>query len=577
MAIIDSRSDAKFDALIRTNKDDALISFIMATSKTKDEDDRKLLIANRLKSAYELFRDNTNRNSSGAGSYGDGTRDIAKQFSSHYTMGYEMGIWEDSDLHLNSLADKVSKYELTVSQYIGIVFLNLFSYYKKNGLDTYHHFLYEILKKAESTDGIGMGITKSMILETLPIEKAKEQGNIIFNYLAASDIFNKIDKETICISDEWKSRKSELLSLCNLEYEDLPFDKAVKIFSDKKFYADYVTKCPKKSEVIEVNGTSSVFNLNYDIECNKLPYTIQRIYFGAPGTGKSFAVDNFIRECYPNVKNSENAFIFKTTIYADYSYYNFIGSIMPVSNDGSIKYDFEAGIFTKALATALKYEDKDIFLVVEELSRGNIASIFGDIFLLLDRDENGESEYFINNDLISQYLKKNNIKSWDKIVLPRNFHIIGTVNTSDQNVNVIDTAFKRRFEFIYIDVDAARNQDNELLNTFEFTLDDKTFEWNQLFMALNSLITTKLELSEDKQIGQFFIKFNSNKNENIKFSELQNKLLHYLWEDVQGATFSNERIFKDKYKTFSSLYKDFGEHVNIFSEDFNNIYDKQVL
>lgn len=311
--------------------------------------------------------------------------------------------------------------------------------------------------------------------------------------------------------------------------------------------------------------------------CKQLGYNIQNLYFGAPGTGKSHGVEEIIKNCYPEIDIKDNPFVFKTTIYSDYSYYNFIGNIMPTSKNGKIEYDFKAGFFSQALATAFEYKDKEIFLIVEEMSRGNIASIFGDVFQLLDRDENGNSEYSINNDLISKHLKDKKINIGNKVYLPRNFHIIGTINTSDQNVNVIDTAFKRRFEFIYVDVSPVRNkEDGALKNTYKFELGERTFEWNNLYMALNELITTKMELSEDKQIGQFFIKFNNYQDEQQKFGAIQNKLLHYLWDDVQGASISDEYLIFDKsYKTFSSLYKDFGDKKNVFSEELITLYEKQ--
>lgn len=315
-----------------------------------------------------------------------------------------------------------------------------------------------------------------------------------------------------------------------------------------------------------------------DIECKQIKYNIQSLYFGAPGTGKSYGVNELIKKYYPNIDIKDNPFVFKTTIYSDYSYYNFIGNIMPTSKNGEIGYDFKPGVFTQALARAFAYENKEIFLIVEEMSRGNIASIFGDVFQLLDRDENGISEYSINNDLISKYLDDQEIKIGNKVFLPRNFHIIGTVNTSDQNVNVIDTAFKRRFEFIYVDVAPIRNTDGTLKNTYKIKLGDKEFEWNSLYMALNELITTKMELSEDKQIGQFFIKFNNYKENEKRFKAIQNKLLHYLWDDVQGASISDEySIFDKSYKTFSSLYKDFGDKKNVFSDELIALYDKQSI
>ncbi|HHV3349713.1 TPA: hypothetical protein ACUJL7_001995, partial [Streptococcus agalactiae] len=293
--------------------------------------------------------------------------------------------------------------------------------------------------------------------------------------------------------------KSELLDIIMFD-EFWDFNDQDNISDLKSSYFEY---CDEQISVENIE-----FENYNDIKCNKLNRNIQNIYFGAPGTGKSYGVDKLIRNCYPDIENKDNPFVFKTTVYSDYSYYNFIGNIMPTSKNGEIGYDFKAGIFSQALATAFEYSDKEIFLIVEEMSRGNIASIFGDIFQLLDRDKNGLSEYSVNNDLIIQHFDEKGINIGKKIFLPRNFHIIGTVNTSDQNVNVIDTAFKRRFEFVYVDVSPV-SKDGTIMNEYVFTLANKEFEWNKLYMSLNKLITTKLELSEDKQIGQFFIKFNN--------------------------------------------------------------------
>lgn len=361
--------------------------------------------------------------------------------------------------------------------------------------------------------------------------------------------------------------KSELLDIIMFD-EFWDFNDQDNISDLKSSYFEY---CDEQISVENIE-----FENCNDIQCNKLNRNIQNIYFGAPGTGKSYGVDKLIRNCYPDIENKNNPFVFKITIYSDYSYYNFIGDIMPTSKNGEIGYEFKAGIFSQALASAFEYSDKEIFLIVEEMSRGNIASIFGDIFQLLDRDENGVSEYSINNDLIIQYFDEKGINIGKKIYLPRNFHIIGTVNTSDQNVNVIDTAFKRRFEFLYVDVSPISDENGKFMNGYTFTLTDKEFEWNKLYMSLNELITTKLELSEDKQIGQFFIKFKNYSNEEHKFAAIQNKLLHYLWDDVQGAVISDEyTIFNKEYKTFSSLYKDFGNKVNVFSKELLYLYDKQ--
>lgn len=332
---------------------------------------------------------------------------------------------------------------------------------------------------------------------------------------------------------------------------------------------------PKQNTIIVMDTDT---NDDANTDCIQYEYNIQRIYFGAPGTGKSYGVDRLISKCYPNINIKDNPFVFRTTVYSDYSYYNFIGNIMPTSKDGEIGYEFKAGVFAQALAMAFEHIDKEIFLVIEEMSRGDIASIFGDIFQLLDRDDSGISDYSINNDLVSNYLNEKNIDIGEKIYLPRNLHIIGTVNTSDQNVNVIDTAFKRRFEFVYVDVNPVKDDNDKFLNSFTFKLDDTEFEWNRFYMSLNELITTKLELSEDKQIGQFFIKFNNLVTDEQKLDEIKNKLLHYLWDDVQGAVISDEcSIFKNEYKTFSSLYKAFGNGENVFSSELMTIYTKKSI
>lgn len=334
-----------------------------------------------------------------------------------------------------------------------------------------------------------------------------------------------------------------------------------------------ILKIRKIQENDKRNTNENLVNIN----CNKLESTLQRMYFGAPGTGKSYEVAQVIKKVYPSIDEKDNPFVFKTTVYSDYSYYDFIGNIIPTKKDDSIEYEFQPGIFTQALNMALMYSDKDIFLVVEEMSRGDIASIFGDVFQLLDRDEKGISEYSINNDSISYWLEKNGIEL-KKIYLPANLHILGTVNTSDQNVNVIDTAFKRRFDFIYVSVDPAIEEvSNELLNEFVFELKDGNelvkFEWNKLYMALNKFIVRELDLSEDKQLGQFFIKFGNYKTDDDKFNAIKNKVLHYLWDDVQSASMNDSvSIFVKDITTFSELYKEFSDKKLVFSEEFLKYY-----
>lgn len=244
--------------------------------------------------------------------------------------------------------------------------------------------------------------------------------------------------------------------------------------------------------------------------------TYQKILFGAPGTGKSFQVDQIIKE-----ESILDENLFRTTFHPEYTYSDFIGQLLPTIKENekgetSITYAFNKGVFTKALEKA--YEDTSIrvFLVLEEMSRGDVSAIFGDIFQLLDRIKDGPkkgySRYSINNDVLSKDIV--NIIG-NKILLPPNLFILGTVNTSDQNVFVLDTAFKRRFEWEYISTKPVKDDDGNYINNVSIKIytennDPIKSDWIEFYQSLNKFISSKnyLELGEDKQLGQFFLEFN---------------------------------------------------------------------
>ena len=304
---------------------------------------------------------------------------------------------------------------------------------------------------------------------------------------------------------------------------------------------------------------------------------IQVMYYGAPGTGKSYRISSLIRESYPSFNEyDDNPYVFRTTIYRDYSYFDFVGNIMPVTKDGKISYEFVPGIFTTALFTALRNQDRDIdvYLILEEMSRGDIASIFGDIFQLLDRDDTGKSMYGINNKSIYEYLILNRaLKPGYKIVIPKNLHIIGTVNTSDQNVNVIDTAFKRRFDFTYVGVEPIKSDNNGYVNNFSINFtSDNQYEWVKLYQAINHVIINDLGLAEDKQLGPFFLKDKG--DDDLNREQVANKLLHYLWQDVERVSYTSGSLFADGITSFSQLYYAFKKQENILSKSVIEQYGK---
>lgn len=566
MPIIDSRSDSKFDALIRTNKSDALMSFIMATSTVKEDKNRKELIAKRLKSAYELFRENIRGSDSGAGSYGDGSRDISKQFESHYTMGYEMGIWQDNDFHLNPLASKVAKYELTVSEYIGIVFLNLFSYYKKQGKDTYHHFLLEILKYAQINDNVNAHITKRMIADTLPIDKAVEQANIIFNYLVSSDIFIKIDNETIQLSPKWIKNKTSIFSVCNTEYEDLPLEQVFSLFSNKKFYADYVTKIPEKIGEFDV--------IKDDYTAITPPYSRQLIFSGAPGTGKSYELNKLANEYF---KGDTKTYYKRVTFHPNMNYGQFVGVYKPFPSDNEsapITYKFVPGILLQQLIEAYKNPKHNYLVLIEEINRANTAAVFGDAFQLLDRTK-GESDYPIAiSEDIRTYLEEQNILSEELteidaikvknklenegLYFPKNFYIWASMNEADQGVLPMDTAFKRRWDFEKFDINDLGEEGKEFFSDKVIKTCNGAINWNKLRMAINSKLLD-LSVPEGKLMGPYFISKETLEDEEKIKKAFETKVLMYLFEDAVRTRPTLLFDIENSQKHYGALVDKFNE------------------
>lgn len=297
------------------------------------------------------------------------------------------------------------------------------------------------------------------------------------------------------------------------------------------------------------------------------------IVSGAPGTGKSYSLQEKIN----NVMNEEeqNHLVFRQTLYPDYSYNDFVGQIMPVKYGDDISYDFVPSVFTLALKAAYDSlpQQKPVFLVLEELTRANAAAIFGDLFQLLDRDEDGISEYGINNQFVAQEVYGDATR---KIKLPSNLYIWCTVNSNDQNVFSLDTAFKRRFSWQYVspdDTNGSNNPDIVLPIIVDQEVVVQPVKWYSLYQALNTYITEVLELPEDKQIGAYFIKFPANADAGFVTAQVKNKLLQYLWDDINSASITDGHIFNSRYKGFSKLFNDF-DRTAVFAGEFYNILNQ---
>ncbi len=267
------------------------------------------------------------------------------------------------------------------------------------------------------------------------------------------------------------------------------------------------------------------------------------LYFGAPGTGKSFEIE----------KNTQDETTFRTMFHEEYSYFDFIGQYKPTvsekSSQGSytnakgvnitgkepvILYDYIPGDFIKAYVEAKKNPEKKVYFIIEEINRGNCAAIFGDVFQLLDRDDNNESKYPISTPVeLSDYLNSEHVTDFKSLSLPSNLFLIGTMNTSDQSLYPMDSAFKRRWDMKFV-----------CINYYESKLKSVKIEntdilWLDFLASINDLIGEKLE-SENKMIGQWFIK---PENGIILEDDFKNKVLNYLYYDV----FKHDRkaVFKD--------------------------------
>mgnify|MGYP002801321654 FL=1 len=277
------------------------------------------------------------------------------------------------------------------------------------------------------------------------------------------------------------------------------------------------------------------------------------IFYGVPGCGKSHEIKKIL-------EGVDTKYYKRILFHPEYSYSDFVGQLKPVVKSSHITYDFVPGPFIEILQDAYSDAENNYFLIIEEINRGNAPAIFGDLFQLLDRDDNGESEYSIYNKEIIRYLNK-----WkrpeeyrDNIRIPKNLTIFATMNTCDQNVFTLDTAFKRRWRMSRI------KNDTDLFPEWSIAFDAKMFTWKKFAAAVNDAILNNCNdgtAAEDKQLGAYFVKQNDVQNDVRRFAE---KVLMYLWDDV--TKYDKSQLFDTKnYKTLDMVIDGFVEGENVFS------------
>jgi hypothetical protein len=309
----------------------------------------------------------------------------------------------------------------------------------------------------------------------------------------------------------------------------------------------------------------SMLSGNYDSAIVDSPKNL--IVYGAPGTGKSYYLNNLLKD----------ANTIRTVFHSETQNSDFVGSLKPVTNAiGKVTYEFVAGPFIKAFIAAVKQPSKQIHLIIEEINRANAAAVFGEIFQLLDRDATGRSEYEIQGDeLLSKYLRDNLDPTFNGLIyIPPNLTINATMNSSDQGVFPLDSAFKRRWSFKYMPIDFQDSPKGAV------DLDGRRVTWDVLAKSINEILSTEYaHLEEDRFIGPWFL----NKEEvHSQFSRaIESKLFTYLWNDVLRHQ-QRDKIFNDQnISTFSDLINVFnrqlaGERVDVFSELVHQAFDKNI-
>ena len=499
------------------------------------------------------------------------------------------------------------------------------------------------------------------------LKKFLEQTNISAD--VAKQIFSF--QETFSIQfDTEKYLESDLLNklrtYCNstLSYTTITAEKSFVVANPGELSRAPFVQTLYASQGIQECMIITQFNFNdlYMIEKDKNnpPHTnssslsLQIIYYGAPGTGKS----NGIKQYFTNNNIDEKTQVIRTTFHPDSDYSTFVGAYKPTMEKKAAKqpilnfadlvdklkeykqqqhdnatlactkfgfdyhdsltniredktdnilnlvkavydphnsldtnvragkiigeglaeelyeekivYKFVPQAFLKAYVAAWKNQEQNMFLVIEEINRGNCAQIFGDIFQLLDRNDNGESEYPIKADQdIQNYLAEvfadcdtlpENIKSGEELVLPSKLYIWATMNTSDQSLFPIDSAFKRRWDWEYVPIKEAKDKNYKIV----LSGSNIEYNWWDFISAINNVIND-VTSSEDKKLGYFFCKPCDDKN--ITANQFVNKVIFYLWNDVlkdyempkefeYGETKKKEDSSKSNHMSFNDFYTD---------------------
>lgn len=552
-----------FDRITRTNKLQTLNAFANAVYHLK----KIGLIKEKLGEYLDIFRDPPRGKETGAGSYTE------KSYDSIYTPSLEFGVLEITtpEYKLSNLAERMVEGEVSQKYFFTTVMMNLNQIINGKIVNP----LYEILNLMKNKGLLELereDIAKVEYFNLLPSER--DNRNIYFELLSDTYFFEKVSLSKLKFISTY-GNIDNIINACNISL----YDKDIHIVEEnycgpknQTNYAQFITKendyLKNITKSINLYDDKSKYICETNLDDYKVDYKgLNKIICGAPGTGKS----NYIHRHYYE-RNPETSK--RITFHPEYTYNDFIGYIRPiVEKTNNLTYKFIPGPFTEIICEALLNEDKVYNLIIDEINRANAAAVFGDVFQLLDRDSStSKSEYNVHNRDMYEYIKAEFDKNGREVPLndgevyiPNNLNIIATMNTADQNIFIMDTAFKRRWEFEYMDIDF---KDCEFKNCKISSID---IEWQKFVRTINkfmmSIECTDLMIPEDKQIGPFFAK----EAELCDSKKFAYKVLMYLWDDV--FKMERERVFSPEIRTFSQIVNKFDSEnaIDVFNEDIKTI------
>ena len=283
---------------------------------------------------------------------------------------------------------------------------------------------------------------------------------------------------------------------------------------------------------------------NTNTDCKRITGGTNILLYGVPGAGKSYTIQH--EYC------SDPRYIERVVFHPDYSNSDFVGQILPRVEDGGLKYVFSPGPFTKLLKRAYDDPGNMYYLIIEELNRGNAPAIFGEVFQLMDRKEDdiypdnviGESVYSISNYDIASIVYEDSERL---VKLPSNLTILATMNTSDQNVFTLDTAFQRRWIMKHIE--------NDILSAkhAHVCIEGSKIDWGTFATVINEEIISAndgLASSEDKRLGAYFASLKE-----LSVERFPEKVLKYLWDDA--FKMDREVVFADSLNSLDTVIESF--------------------